>query len=112
MTSDAASCRFRIALIVFTALCGLGVARGGTANSLLDISADGKLIACANRDAGSVSFIDVARREKLGELHVGKKPEGITFLGSSRMLAVAVYGESRVVFVDAEARKLVGSVAV
>src|SRR6516165_4613530 len=112
MTSRAAWFHIRICFLLVGAVCGNQIARGGTANSLMDISSDGKLLACANRDAGSVSFVDIARREKLGEVHVGKKPEGISFLGKSRMLVVAVYGESRVVFIDAEARKLTESVDV
>src|SRR5262245_47182168 len=104
--------RLRGALILLAALGASGTARGVAANSLMDRSADGKLLACANRDSGSVSVIAVASREKVREVAVGKKPEGVAFLGDSHQLAVAVYGDARVVFVDADAGTVAGSVEV
>jgi YVTN family beta-propeller protein len=104
--------RLRGVLIFLAALGASGAARGAAANSLMDLSADGKLLACANRDSGSVSVIDVASREKVRELAVGKKPEGVAFLGDSHQLAVVVYGDARVVFVDADAGTVAGSVEV
>src|SRR5262245_26251197 len=99
-------------LFLLAVLCGAGRADGAAANSLMDLSADGKLLACANRDSGTVSVLDVAQRAKLREVAVGKKPEGLTFLGDSHRLAVAVYGGDRVVLVDADAGTTAGSVAV
>src|SRR5438128_659157 len=101
----------RGALLLFAALCGRGSAEGAAANSLMDLSADGKLLACANRDSGTVSVLDVAEREKLREVAVGHKPEGVAFLGDSHQLAVAVYGDDCVVLVDADAGTTVGRVA-
>lgn len=72
-----------------------------TSNSLMDISADGKLLACSNRDSGTVSIVDLASHKKLREISVGEKPEGVSFIGSSVTLAVAVYAEDRVVIVHA-----------
>ena len=60
----------------------------GTSNSLMDISADGKLLACSNRDGGTVTIVDLASHTKLREVAVGTKPEGVTFLGDSHRLAV------------------------
>ena len=34
-------------------------ALAGTSNSLMDISADGQLLACTNRDNGTVSLVDL-----------------------------------------------------
>jgi YVTN family beta-propeller protein len=76
----------------------------------MDLSADGKLLACANRDSGTVSVIDVAARAKLREVAVGKKPEGVAFLGNSHNLAVAVYGDDCLVLVDADAGTTAGRV--
>src|SRR5262249_12911958 len=104
--------RPRWGLLLLAALGGSGRADGSSANSLMDLSADGTLLACANRDSGTVSIIDVAGRAKLREVAVGKKPEGVTFLGDSHRLAVAVYGDDRVVLVDADAGTTAGSVAV
>ena len=44
----------------------------GTSNSLMDISLDGKLLACANRDSGTVSIVDLATHKKLHEVKVGQ----------------------------------------
>jgi YVTN family beta-propeller protein len=102
----------RGALVLFAIFCGSGRAEASAANSLMDLSADGTLLACANRDSGTVSIIDVARRAKVREVAVGRKPEGVTFLGDSHRLAVAVYGDDRVVLVDADAGTTSGSVEV
>jgi DNA-binding beta-propeller fold protein YncE len=72
-----------------------------TSNGLMDISADGKLLACSNRDTGTVTIVDLTAHTKLREIRVGEKPEGVSFLGSTSKLAVAVYAEDKVVIVEA-----------
>ncbi|HIM29157.1 MAG TPA: hypothetical protein EYG57_06335 [Planctomycetes bacterium] len=97
---------FHPPLRLFVLVATLSVAAhvaAGTSNSLMDISADGLLLACSNRDSGTVSIVDLKTRETLREISVGKKPEGVSFLGSSHRLAVAVYGMDKVVFLDADA---------
>ncbi|MFP6676219.1 MAG: hypothetical protein VB878_14140, partial [Pirellulaceae bacterium] len=97
---------FHPPLRLFVLVATLSVAThvaAGTSNSLMDISADGLLLACSNRDSGTVSIVDLKTRGKLREISVGKKPEGVSFLGSSHRLAVAVYGMDKVVFLDADA---------
>src|SRR5262249_46491804 len=89
-----------------------GYAAAGSSNSLLDISADGELLACSNRDSGTVTVVKLKGREKLHEVKVGKKPEGVSFIGASHTLAVAVYAEDKVTFVDADVGKVVGEVEV
>ncbi len=84
----------------------------GNSNSLMDISADGRYLACSNRDSGTVSIVDLRSHKKVFETEVGKKPEGVTFIGSGALLAVAVYGDDRVVVLDAEAGEQMGSVDV
>ncbi len=81
----------------------------GTSNSLMDISADGKLLACSNRDSGTVTVVDLSSHKKLHEVNVGTKPEGVTFIGSSHRLAVAVYGDDRVVCLDCDSGTSIGS---
>ena len=76
--------------------------RAGVSNSLLDVSADGTLIACSNRDNGTVTIIDRSGRKVLHEIPVGAKPEGVSFLGQSHQVAVAVYADDRVVWLDAD----------
>src|SRR4051812_12147877 len=60
-------------------------------SSLMDISSDGKLLACSNRDSGTVTIVNLKSHEKLSEVAVGKHPEGVTFLGDSHQVTVAVY---------------------
>lgn len=76
-----------------------------TSNSLMDISADGKLLACSNRDSGTVTIVDLATHTKLREVTVGTKPEGVTFIGDSHRLAVAVYGDDCIVCLDGDSGK-------
>jgi YVTN family beta-propeller protein len=83
-------------------LFGAGVAAAGDSNSLLDISRDGTLLACANRDSGTVSIVELASHTKRVEIAVGKHPEGVSFLGDSHRLAVAVYDDDQVVLLDAD----------
>lgn len=92
------------------AFCGAVLA--GTSNSLLDISVDGRWLASANRDNGTVSIVELATQRVVHEIKVGKKPEGVTFLGSTTNLAVTAYGDDKVVFVDTTAGKVLGEVAV
>ena len=84
----------------------------GTSNSLMDISADGKLLACSNRDNGTVTVVDLATHRKLREIKVGRHPEGVTFIGKSHNIAVAVYDDDRIVFLDAHKAAISGHIDV
>ena len=94
-------------MLLLTALSGLS-AIAGPSNSLLDISTDGRLLACSNRDSGTVTIVDAATFTKLREISVGHKPEGVTFLGDSHQLAVAIYADDSVAFVDADKGEVLG----
>lgn len=72
----------------------------GSSNSLLDISSDGRYLACSNRDSGTVTVVDLSAGKNLHEVKVGSKPEGVSFLGGSYTLAVAAYASDKIVFVD------------
>ncbi len=98
----------RAALSVLISLSWLSPAWPGTSNSLLDLSADGTLLACSNRDSGSVTIIDAKTLTKLREIKVGHKPEGVTFLGESHQLAVAEYADDQIAFVDADSGEVLG----
>ena len=89
-------------------LVACSAARAGSSNSLMDVSADGALLACSNRDSGTVTVVDLATHTKLREVRVGEKPEGVSFLGASHKLAVAVYHDDRVVFLDADSGSTLG----
>jgi DNA-binding beta-propeller fold protein YncE len=95
-----------LALGVQAVVCTAALA--GSSNSLMDFSSDGKLLACSNRDSGTVTIVDAEKRLKLREIAVGHKPEGVTFLGDSHRLAVAVYADDQVVFVDADQGEVTG----
>ncbi len=97
-----------IAGIVLLTLTGSVPVWAGSSNSLLDISADGKLLACSNRDSGTVTIVDPQTFTKLREIPVGHKPEGVTFLGQTHQLAVAIYADDQVVFVDADKGEVLG----
>ena len=84
----------------------------GSSNSLMDISADGRLLACSNRDSGTVTIVDLETHTKSREFTVGTKPEGVSFLGKSHVLATAVYGDDKVVFFDADSGAQTGRVDV
>jgi len=88
------------------------LAMAGSSNSLMDLSTDGKLLACSNRDSGTVSIVDLSTHKTLREIPVGHYPEGISFLGQTHMLAVAVYRDDVVVFVDGDSGKELARTAV
>ena len=100
--------RFVVATASAWLLMFVHVASAGQSNSLMDISADGRLLACSNRDSGTVSVVDLETQQKLREVRVGKHPEGVSFLGESHNLAVAIYDEDRVVFLNADTGKRLG----
>src|ERR1700730_15283718 len=84
----------------------------GRSNSLLDISADGTLLASANRDNGSVSIVDLASGKVLHEVPVGHKPEGVAFLGAGHELVAAVYGDDLVAVIDGDKGSVIRRVPV
>lgn len=84
----------------------------GSSSGLMAISADGKLLACTNRDSGTVSVVDLGSHKKLREIKIGHKPEGVTFLGKSHRLAAAIYEDDKVVFLNADSGKIEGSTEV
>ena len=84
----------------------------GSSNSLMDISSDGKLLACSNRDSGTVTIVDLSTHQKLREIPVGQHPEGVTFLADSHRLAIAIYDDDRIVLADAANAKPTGHIDV
>ncbi len=87
-------------------------AEAGQSNGLMDISADGTLLACSNRDSGTVTVVDLGTNQKLREFDVGHKPEGVTFVGDSHQLAIAIYADDVIAFWDADVGTQVASVEV
>jgi YVTN family beta-propeller protein len=101
--SPAAHARALLRTWTLLAIAFSSAAVANDGNSLMDISRDGRLLACANRDSGTVTVVDLDTHAKRAEIPVGKHPEGISFLGESHLLAVAVYADDVVAIVDADA---------
>ncbi|QDT19759.1 beta-propeller fold lactonase family protein [Gimesia chilikensis] len=108
----ARSVRFTLPLILTLLSFAPRPTLAGSSSSLLGISTDGKLLACSNRDSGTVSIIDLDKNEKVHEIKVGRHPEGVTFLGDTHKLATAVYDDDVVVFLDADTGKQLGQTEV
>ncbi|APZ92096.1 beta-propeller fold lactonase family protein [Fuerstiella marisgermanici] len=83
-----------------------------SSNSLLSINHDGSLIACSNRDSGTVTVLEADGLAKTFEVEVGLHPEGTVFIGQSGMVACCVYGSDEVVIVDSETGKVSRRVSV
>ncbi len=105
-----------IQLLMMLATLLLGVctqtATARDSNSLMDISADGRLLACSNRDSGTVTIVDLKTLKTTHETRVGTHPEGVAFLGQSHRLAVAIYNDDQVALLDADTGKLIHRVEV
>lgn len=69
---------------------------------LMNFSSDGSLVACSNRDSGTVTILSWPRLSVVQEIAVGLHPEGVAWIGKSNQLACCVYGTDKVVIIDAE----------
>jgi YVTN family beta-propeller protein len=72
----------------------------GTSNSLMDVRPSGKLLIVANTDSGTVTLIDLDKKEAVREIKVGKKPEGVAWIGAGPLAAVTLYHDMTVVIID------------
>src|SRR5262245_50173889 len=84
----------------------------GTSNSLLDISPDGARLLAANPDSGTVKVVDTAGGRAVREIHVGEKPESVTWIGNGPLAAVTAYRDDRVVFFNADDGQVICKLAV
>ena len=69
-----------------TLTCLVSPVMAGTSNSLMDISSDGRLLACSNRDSGTVSVVDLKTNAITREVRVGAKPEGVSALAGKSVV--------------------------
>lgn len=92
--------------------CVGGTVTAGTSNSLMDISTDGRLLACSNRDSGTLTVVELPALRKRFETAVGKHPEGVTFIGETHQLAVAIHGDDVIRFVDGDSGEITGTIEV
>ncbi|MEL0029014.1 MAG: hypothetical protein VW625_10240, partial [Perlucidibaca sp.] len=71
----------------------------GAAPAGLDVSADGRLLASADRDANQVSIFDADRLTLIRRIPVGERPFGLRFMADGR-LATADVGSNTVTLLD------------
>jgi len=104
-----------LGIVIIVGCLSAGSVRAGTSNSLMDLSVDGELLACANRDSGTVTVFHRApdgKWERRSETPVGRHPEGLTFVGGTHQLAVAVYADDEVALIDADRGEVAAKVQV
>jgi DNA-binding beta-propeller fold protein YncE len=96
--------RLLIASAVATIVSGfLPAAQGQTHSAgLLNFSSDGNLVACSNRDSGTVTIINWPEMKVLHEIPVGVHPEGVAWIGTTHKLACCVYGDDRIAILEAD----------
>ncbi|MCI0461553.1 MAG: hypothetical protein L0Z62_31775 [Gemmataceae bacterium] len=101
-------------LVLFLAALTLlaPVALAGNSNSLLDVSPDGKFLLAANVDNHSVTVVDTTAKKALHEIKVGRRPEGVTWIGNGPLAAVTAYNDNAVVLFDAQTGQVVGKIPV
>ena len=82
----------------------------GTSNSLMDVTPTGKYLIVANNDSGTVTLLDLDKKEAVREIKVGKKPEGVAWIGDGPLAAVTLYHEKAVVIIDTLTGKIVKTI--
>ncbi len=75
---------------------------GGSSNSLMDITPNGLYLIVANTDSDSISLVDVKKNQTIKEIHVGKRPEGISWVGNGPEALVTLYNEDAIALVNTE----------
>ena len=88
--------------LVFIASASLA----GTSNSLMDIAPNGKALIVANNDNSTVTLVDLVDNKAVREIKVGKKPEGVTWIGDGPLAAVTLYHESAIVIFNTSTGKI------
>jgi YVTN family beta-propeller protein len=87
-----------IAIAVLMIAASVGFA--GSSNSLMDVAPDGKTLIVANTDNGTVTLVDLENKKTVREIKVGKKPEGVSWIGDGPLAAVTLFHEMSVVIID------------
>jgi YVTN family beta-propeller protein len=96
----------------FIVLASAPPALANTSNSLLDVSRDGKQLLAANADNGSVTVVDTAAQKVVREIEVGRKPEGVTWIGNGPLAAVTCYHDAQIVIFNADNGTLINKLNV
>jgi DNA-binding beta-propeller fold protein YncE len=85
--------------------------QGHHGNSLMALSPDGRMLAVACTDAGTVCGIRLPAMERVWETPVGKRPESVTFVGTQSLVAVTLYDEDALVLLNANSGTQTGRLA-
>lgn len=86
--------------------------QAGSSNSLLDVSPDGRQLLAANPDNDSVTLIDISTRKALREIKVGRKPEGVCWIGNGPTALISLYEEGVLALVDAAQGRILERIVV
>ena len=89
-------------LLAMVVMSGGVTAQAQTSNSHLAVSSDGKWLAVANRDNGSVTVVDLASRKAVREVAVGEHPESVLFVADGDSVVVSLHGADEIVFFERE----------
>lgn len=99
-----------VSMVGTTALKELARIPTGAGPHELAFSADGRFAFVANAGAGTVSVVDVARREKLRDVAVGGRPVSLAFSATARALYVSDQA-GQLAVIDGEGAGIVARVA-
>jgi DNA-binding beta-propeller fold protein YncE len=89
-------------LLLVLLVATLSPDQGYHGNSLMALSPDGKMLAVACTDTGTVCGISLPAMEQVWETHVGKRPESVTFVGNQSLVAVTLYDEDALVLLNSQ----------
>ncbi|MBI2805396.1 MAG: hypothetical protein HYX68_10505 [Planctomycetes bacterium] len=95
---------------ILTFLIASSISSAGTSNSLMDIAPAGKSLVVCNNDNGTITLVDLVKKVAVREIKVGKKPEGVTWIGDGPRVAVTLYHESKIVIVNTATGKIEKSI--
>ncbi|MEP3332336.1 beta-propeller fold lactonase family protein [Sedimentitalea sp.] len=101
----------RVWVLDAVTLVELGTLETGSAPAGLAVSPDGRLLACADRDADKVSVFDLATLTLLHRVAVGERPFGLGFAPNGRLF-VGNVGSDDVTVLDALTGELLATVPV
>ncbi|MSQ94948.1 MAG: hypothetical protein EXR98_10395 [Gemmataceae bacterium] len=98
--------RMRRSLGILAFLMAASISLAGPSNSLMDVHPNGKTLIVANNDNGTVTLVDLVTKEAVREIKVGKKPEGVTWIGDGPLAAATLYHEQSIVIFDTNTGKI------
>ncbi len=98
-------------LAALLAITEVAIAQSKSAG-LMNFNSDGSLVACSNRDSGTVSILKWPGLELLHETTVGSHPESVAWIGDSANIACCVYGDDKIVILNADSGEITKTIDV